>query len=267
MNFARSCTLFVVVGILLVVIGMNMTFIGVVGLFSVGLGVLLGTLSLVGVGRPADQPFKTPWIGLSLGCAMLLIVGIAAITTPAQGGAQADDPATSTPASASFVDPANGFRLDHPGEGWKILSEEECRTINEAAVAGVQCGPNLGGFVFVETLDPDFTIAGRAQQVGKELVDQLVLDEKQVVFIRAHELHGHKAVRCQVVGKIAGRGIRYELVAFIASNRLYRLMALGPSDQTSEDGLAFRPFMDAFHLLEPGSPATPSTPANPVGRE
>ena len=258
MNFARLCTLFVVVGILLVMLGMNTTFIGIVGLFSVGLGVLLGALSLIGVGRPGDQSFKAPWISLSLGCVMLLIVGISAITTPVQGGAQADSPAASTPASASFVGPTNGFRLDHPGEGWKILSEEECRTINEAAVAGVQCGPNVGGFVFVETLDPDFTIAGREQQVGKKLVDQIEVDEKRLVFIRADELDGHKAVRCQVVGKIAGRGIRYELVALIANNRVYRLMALGPSDQTSEDGLAFRPFMSAFHLLKPeSSPAPP----------
>jgi hypothetical protein len=40
------------------------------------------------------------------------------------------------------------------------------------------------------------------------------------------------------------------------------LMALGPRDQTSEDGLAFRPFMAAFHLLSAEPQGAPKAPAN-----
>jgi hypothetical protein len=70
-----------------------------------------------------------------------------------------------------------------------------------------------------------------------------------------------------VVGKIGGRGIRYEAVAFIANGRRYGLMALGPSDQTSDDGLAFRPFMAAFHVLPTEPQAAPPVPADPSARK
>lgn len=95
-----------------------------------------------------------------------------------------------------------------------------------------------------------------------EMIDQIDVDDKRVVFNRPDDFAGQRAVRCQVVGKIAGRGIRYELVALHANGRLYRLMALGPSDQTSEDGLAFRPFVAAFHLLSAEPQGAPKTPAN-----
>jgi len=84
------------------------------------------------------------------------------------------------------------------------------------------------------------------------MVDQCDVDAKRVVFIRPEEFNGQNAVRCQVVGTIGGRGIRYETVTFIANGRQYSLMALGPSEQTSDDGSAFRPFMAAFHLLPTG---------------
>jgi hypothetical protein len=263
-NFARSTTLFVVLGILAVAFGGSSgssSLISFAGLFSIGLGVLLGFLSLVGVGRPADERYKAPWISLSFGCICLLIVGVSAISTVLQGKAQGIASAT-----APMIDESNGFRLDHPGEGWKILSQEELRKFNEEAAAGVQNGPDLGGFVFVETPEPSFRIAGREKQVGKQMIDDIDVDNKRIVFIQPDELDGHKAVRCQVVGKIAGRGIRYEVVALIANGRLYRLTALGPVDQTAEDGVAFRPFMTAFHVLPtdaqgaPHVPAIPSTP-------
>jgi hypothetical protein len=248
-NLARSSTLFVVLGVLALFVGSRSNVIGFVGLFSIGLGVLLGIVSLFGVGRPANQPYTAPRITLSLGCIALLIVAISAISGALRGRAQGDAPATGDSATAPFIDQTKGFRLDNPGTGWKILSKEELRTLNEGAAAGAQCGPDLGGFVFVETLDPGFRIAGREQEVGKTMIDEIEVDDKRIVFNQPAELEHQKAVRCQVVGKIAGRGIRYELVALVANGRLYRLMALGPSDQTSEDGLAFQPFMAAFHLV------------------
>jgi hypothetical protein len=262
MNFARSSTLFVVLGILAVYFGGRSSVIGLVGLCAIGLGLLLGVLSLFGVGRPAGQPYKAPWITLSLGCILLLIFGISAISVGLQGRAQGDAPVAGDPATAAFIDESNGFRLDHPGEGWKIMSKDELRRFNESA-AGAQSGPDLGGFVFVEPLDPGFRIAGREQVVGREMIDQIEVDQKRVVFIRPDELDGQKAVRCQVTGKIAGRGIRYELVALIANGRVYRLRALGPSDRTSADGLAFRPFMSAFHVLPTESQAAPRVPVDP----
>jgi hypothetical protein len=263
-NFARSSTLFVVLGILALLFGGRANTIGFVSLFATGLGVLLGILSLCGVGRPANQPYKAPWITLALGLGVLLIVSISAISVAVRGRAQDDTPVAGgipgagNPAPAPFVDQINGFRLDYPGEGWKILSKVELQTLNEAAAAGAQRGPNLGGFVFVETPDPGFRIAGREREVGDQMIDQIKVDDKRVVFNRPDELDRQKAARCQVVGKLAGRGIRYEVVTLLANGRVYRLMALGPSDQSADDGLAFRPFMDAFHLLPTGPQAEPA---------
>jgi hypothetical protein len=247
-DFARSSRLFVLIGIL-GLYGGGVTVIRFVGLCSIGLGVLLGMLSLSGIGRPANEPYKAPWIALSLGSAMLLLVGLGAISAALRGTAQGSAPLAEGPAPAPFIDRTNGFRLDHPGEGWNFFSNEEARTINEAAAAGAQRGQDLGGFVFVETPDPGFRIAGREQEVGKRMIDQIDVDDKRVVFIRPDEVDGRTAVRCQVVGTVAGRGIRYEAVALMANGRLYRLTALGPSDQTSDNGLTFRPFMAAFHIL------------------
>jgi hypothetical protein len=250
MNFARSSTLFVVIGIFAMPFGGGSIFIGLVGLFAVCLGLVLGVLSLFGVGRPADQPYKAPWITLSLGCAWLLIVCTSAITTAFRVGAHGG-----APVAGPFIDQVNGFRLDNPGEGWKIISKENLLLLNGEPAAGAKRGPDMGGYVFVETLDPGFRIAGREQEVGEQLIDQFEVDDKRVVFNRPDKLDGQPAVRCQVVGTIAGRGIRYEAVALIANGRLYCLTAFGPSDLTSEDGLAFRPFMTAFHLL-PSEPRT-----------
>jgi len=267
MNFARSSTLFVVLGALALLFGGGSNVIGFVGLFSIGLGVLLGILSLFGAGRPANQPYKAPLITISLGGVALLIFGMSAIAGAVRGRTPADASVAEDPATAPFIDQVNGFRLDNPDTGWKILSAKELRTLNDAAAAGAQSGPNLGGFVFVETLDPGFRIAGREREVGQQMIDQIEVDDKRVVFNRPDELEGQKAVRCQVVGTIAGRGIRYELVTLIANGRLYRLMALGPRDQTSEDGLAFRPFMAAFRLLPSEPPGAPHAPAAPTTRK
>jgi hypothetical protein len=263
MNFARSCTLFVLIGIVALFVRGGSNFIGFVGFFSIGLGFVLGILSLFGVGRPANEPYKAPWITLSLGCMMLLFVGMGAISAVLRGTAQGHAPVAGGPATAPFIDPINGFRLDHPGKGWKILSKEELRTFKMSAAAGALGVPNLGGMVFVETPDPDFRIVGHEQEVGKRMIDQIEVDDKRVVFIRPDELDGQKGVRCQVVGKKAGRGVRFEAVAVIANGRLYRLLALGPSDQTSEDGLAFRPFLAAFHVLPTEPQAAPPVPTDP----
>jgi hypothetical protein len=262
-NFARSSRLFAALGILALYCRSGSNVIGIVGFFSIGLGVILGILSLFGVGRPANAPYKAPWITLSFGCAILLIVGLGAISAAVRGRALADAPLAGEPATAPFIDQINGFRLDNPGAGWKILSKEKLRTLNEVAAAGAESGPNLGGCVFVETLDPGFRIAGREQEVGKLMIDQIEMGDKRIVFNRPYELDRQKAIHCQVVGKIAGRGLRYEAVALIANGRLYRLTAFGPSDQTSEDGLAFRPFMAAFHLLPAGPQAAPPVATSP----
>src|SRR5262249_2672184 len=158
-NFARSCTLFVLIGILAAFLGGGANVIGLAAFFSIGLGVLLGILALFGVGRPANEPYKAPWITLSLGCMWLLFVGIGAISAAAR-------------ATAPFIDQVNGFRLDRPGNGWKILSKEELRPFNKDAVAGAERRPNLAGRVFVETPDPDFRIVGREREVGKLIIHQ-----------------------------------------------------------------------------------------------
>jgi hypothetical protein len=248
-NFARSSNLFVMFGFLAMILGGRSNPIGLVGLFSIGLGFLLAILSLFGVGRPAGQQYKTPWISLSIGCSLLLIVGLGAVSAVVRGTAQGGASVTGGPATVPLIDQVNGFRLDDPGQGWKIMSTEKLRSINESAKAGADRGSDLGGFVFVETPGPDFRIAGHEHEVGQQMIDDLEVDEKRIVFNRPDELDGQKAVRCQVVGKIAGRGIRYEVVALVANGRLYRLMALGASDQTSDDGLAFQPFMAAFHIV------------------
>jgi hypothetical protein len=248
-NFAQSSRLFILIGILAMNVGGGSMEVWLVALFSIGLGVLLGILSLFGVGRPADQPYKAPWISLSLGCSIVLIVGIGAMSAVLRGQSQGGAPVAGGPATAAFIDPVNGFRLDDPGHGWKVLSTEALRSVNEAAAVGAETR-NLAGMVFVEIPDPDFRIAGREQEVGQQMLDLLEMDGRRVVFNRPDELDGQQAVRCQVVGTIGGRGVRYEVVALVANGRLYRLLTGGPSDQTAEDGLAFRPFMAAFHLLD-----------------
>ena len=74
MNFARSSRLFVLLGIFALYFGGSAKYFGggsnvtgFAGFFAIGLGVLLGMLSLFGVGRPANEPYKAPWISLSHG--------------------------------------------------------------------------------------------------------------------------------------------------------------------------------------------------------
>src|SRR5256885_15026416 len=112
MNFAQSSRMFVLIGILAIYGGRGQMVVGLAGFISIGLGVLLGMLSLFGVGRPANEPYKAPWISLSLGCVMLLFVGLGAMSAALRGRAQADCP------TATVIDPINGFRLDDPGQGW-----------------------------------------------------------------------------------------------------------------------------------------------------
>ena len=219
MNFARSSRLFVLVGIVALYGVRGSIEVGLVALFSIGLGLLLGILSLFGVGRPAGQPYKAPWVSLSLGCSLLLIVGLGALSALVRGRAQGGVPVAGGPAAAPLIDRSHGFRLDDPGEGWTIMSKEKCRSINPSAVAGAGRGPDLGGFVFVETPEEGFRLAGREHEVGQQMIDDLGVDNKRIVFNRPDELDGQKAVRCQVVGTIAGRGIRYEIVALMANGR------------------------------------------------
>jgi hypothetical protein len=192
---------------------------------------------------------SVPWGALGMvGCfvgALFIVVVLAAITTIGRN------------ASTTFqriqlpevVDQAEHFRLNNPGPGWILLGRTEAQALNSIASAGARHGDDLYGIVIVEPVQPDLNIAGREEEVARNLIKESPATQKRTESIRAIDFQGNPAVRFRFTGVVSGRRFRYENVLFIYHEKLYQLYCWGLPNRAAPDDSTFQPFFDAFELL------------------
>lgn len=243
MNFVKASNWLLVGGIIL-----NIASIGVSGMgegkmaqdLVIGsvflLSFVLAVLSLFGFGRVPGQPYRVPWIPLTLGVCLLLVVVITAVAEIGRG-------------QRPVVDAEYHFRLESPGPGWTLLPRDKAWALNKQAVAGAQHGKDLICLVLVERTEKEVAFAGKEQEIGRRMIGNMALRDKRVVSCDAVEFQGRPAVRYQVVGVAGELTLRYENTVFADPGLLYQIIVWGAADQTAEDGSSFKPVLDAFTLL------------------
>lgn len=150
-------------------------------------------------------------------------------------------------ATQPIVDEEYRFRLDHPGDGWKLLHERDIRKIVPDAIAGGANGEaKTFGAIIVE----------RAPGVPLEQAAELIFSAAQspsstVESLNDLEFSGTKAKRSQFVTEVEGTEFRYLNTVFVHSDHIYQVLSWTPVElASSASGAALVEFHDSFHLLE-----------------
>lgn len=175
------------------------------------------------------------------------------------------DPSGQIVTAASIIDHDYRFRIDVPDESWDLLGETEIRKLAPDAVAGANSGRVYGAVVVEEAPLPEL------KACVKVVLDALRGEDGQVPILEDIRFQERPAVRVGVTRTIQGFPARCEIVVFLSGGYLYQIANWGPQGGTDEDGFDFRPFLNAFHLLEgevrPRAPRIDTVDRIEVGRE
>ena len=169
--------------------------------------------------------------------------------------------ASTANATEAVVDEARRFRLSWPGPGWKLLHEAEARKLAPEAVAGAMSDRGITAVVVVRraaTTDLGPYVA--------QLIDRLVLDERQVERNEAEKFLGKDARRFIVKGTADGVALRYAGLVFANQEHLYRLVAWGAQADTTADGSWLDPVVKSFVLSDGAVKTAPAPPPRIEGR-
>jgi hypothetical protein len=157
-----------------------------------------------------------------------------------------------------IVDEDYRFRLDWPGEGWKLLGEEDARKLLPSAVAGVYKDGWLFGVVIVEQAD-----VVDIDAFFETIVESMPLEDKHLVERESVQFVGRRAVRFVLTGQISGIRARYVGYVFESEGHLYQVLGSSVVGRPGVSASGHQPFFDAFSLLPGevrGREATTSTP-------
>jgi hypothetical protein len=156
-----------------------------------------------------------------------------------------------TLAEASLADGDYAFQLSAPA-GWAVLGEQEIAGLHAYAVAGLDSGSGVRGYLMLRRV-PKTTL----EECQNWLMDQVPIQDRTVVKRELATFAGQKALLAIGLGDLHGARMRFRLAAFLHKGSAYLLLAYGPMNSVAADGKELQPVFDAFKLE--------STP--PKGRE
>jgi hypothetical protein len=154
--------------------------------------------------------------------------------------------------SEPIVDQDLRFSLKPPSDDWRLLPRAEIRGITPDAVAGAQqVKTGVYGAIIVEQIPGVKLDAAAAQIRGNLKLDDIKQTPTETVTVA-----GKQSRRWMTTGSLNGVPIRFQHTLFVHQDHLYQLVAWGPLASTEADGSSFRPFVEAFSLLD-GTVKTP----------
>ncbi len=144
---------------------------------------------------------------------------------------------------AAIVDPDYCFRIESPGDRWKLLPEKEVMRILPDAVAGAVSVGGCYGVVLVEPLvDNDLAAYVSLIRDGNRIPGG------ELTPTRATAFHARPAMRFGQSGTVSGVDFRYEYQVFLHQGFGYQLVAWSVAKQFSDGDI--QAFFDAFHLTD-----------------
>ncbi|NVB39675.1 hypothetical protein G6O69_17665 [Pseudenhygromyxa sp. WMMC2535] len=143
-------------------------------------------------------------------------------------------------ATKPIVDEDFGFRLNLPGEGWKLLTEQDASQLHPDAIAGGLDGKGAFGIVIVERLPGASLEQAAALLWAEPLPDQEIESEEDV------ELEGVAGKRRVFTATLNGQRYRYMSSLYYRQEHLYQVVSWTLGGEGSERQAAFT---DAFALL------------------
>src|SRR5262249_31380813 len=138
------------------------------------------------------------------------------------------------------------FSLKAPSDERRLIPRAEIRGITPDAVAGAeQMKTGIYGAIIVEQI-PGVKLDAAAAQIRSTLK---LSDQKQTP-LETTTVVGKEARRWMTTGSLNGLTFRFQHTLFVHQDHLYQLVAWGALTVTADDGSSFRPFVDAFTLLD-----------------
>ncbi|MBM3977657.1 MAG: hypothetical protein FJ299_11790, partial [Planctomycetes bacterium] len=170
---------------------------------------------------------------------LVALVGFALLagTAPAQSKSVGQ-----TLAEASLADGDYAFQLTAPA-GWAVLSEQEIAGLHAYAVAGLDSGSGVRGYLMLRRV-PKTTL----EECQNWLMDQVPIQDRTVVKRELSTFAGQKALLALGLGDLHGARMRFRLAAFLNKGSAYLLLAYGPMNNVAADGKELQPVFDAFKL-------------------
>jgi hypothetical protein len=156
-------------------------------------------------------------------------------------------------ATAPLVDEGYRFRIEWPGEGWKLLGPDEAKRIAPDAVAGAVKLPSAFMVVIVERA-PSTEIDALVDLVlsNDVIVDRVVESKETVQFA------GRDARRVTWTGRVEGVQFRWIDTLFLHEGHGYQVLGWGPADTFDAQDIA--PAWLGFSIL-PGEVVGPTVVA------
>jgi len=177
-------------------------------------------------------------VGMNRPCAFLVLAAAAA--------APACLPRPHKERQQPIVDQDLRFSLKAPSDEWRLMPRAEIRGITPDAVAGAeQTGSGIYGAIIVERI-PGVKLDAAAVQIR----DNLKLSGQKQTPIEPTRVAGKEGRRWMTTGSLNGLPFRFQHTLFVHQDHLYQLVAWGTLTAAAEDGSSFRPFVEAFTLLD-----------------
>jgi hypothetical protein len=146
-------------------------------------------------------------------------------------------------ATKDVVDEDYRFRLRWPGEGWKLMNEDEVRHLQPDSVAGVVSSDSALFCVVIAEPLPGSDLASYSDLI----VDQLAVTDKKVHSHDDIEFAGRPARRFVADGTIDGMLMRFIGTLFLNQDFAYQIMCWSSNPKISVNDL--EPALDAFEIL------------------
>jgi hypothetical protein len=156
-----------------------------------------------------------------------------------------------TDATVPLVDEGYRFRMDWPGEGWKLLGPDEARRLVPDAVAGAVKLPGTFLVVIVERA-PSTNVDDLVELVlsnNTMIADQNVERKETVRFAE------QDARRLVWTGSVEGSRFRWVNTLFVHEGHGYQVLAWGPADSFQASDV--EPACNGFSIL-PGEVVGPT---------
>jgi hypothetical protein len=144
---------------------------------------------------------------------------------------------------AAVIDDDYRFRIDPIKGEWRLLREHEMKEIVPDALAGAVSFKGYYGVVIAESA-PDVEL----KPFARFILDNMPLESKKVLGFEEIEFKGRTAVRFDVTGTIGDVDVHYQNTVFLNDGFAFQVLGWGPRQRVHAG--SFRPFLDAFRVLE-----------------
>ncbi|EDM76269.1 hypothetical protein PPSIR1_07752 [Plesiocystis pacifica SIR-1] len=151
------------------------------------------------------------------------------VEAEAQANSKRVTASSTNDATEPIVDVDFGFRIDHPGEGWKLLGEADVKQFNPDAEAGMLHDSGLLCIVIVSRT-PDMGLEAAAEFVGQQKFPKQVIESSRDV-----ETSGVPGKQHIFTAEVGGVAYRYESTVYYRQDHVYQVLSSTLASKPASD--------------------------------